>query len=118
MLRTIVAVILIAVACTATVQAEGRIFRPTQAAYLKGEIKKAQQEFVARIAAISGVPQAKIMEWVPTDGRDVPPKLNLVPALQRERGTPFTEDERQKILAADQEHFDAIAKAKQEALKK
>ena len=118
MLRTIAAAILIATACTATVQAEERIFRPTQAAYLKGEIKKAQQEFVAKIAAISGVPRAKIMEWVPTDGRDVPPKLNLIPALQRERGKPFTDDERQKLLAADQEHFDAIAKAKQDALKK
>jgi hypothetical protein len=48
----------------------------------------------------------------------VAPKLNVIAALQRERGKPFTEDERQKILAADQEHFDAIAKAKQEALKK
>jgi hypothetical protein len=111
-------VVAAAVAGMAVANAEERIFRPTQAAYLKGEIKRIQNEFVARISAISGVPAARIREWVATDGRDVPPRLSIVPALQRARGKPLSDEERAQIVAADQAHFDAIARAKQEALKK
>ncbi|MGB0126267.1 MAG: hypothetical protein WBP72_01425 [Rhodocyclaceae bacterium] len=116
--RTLWAAAVIAVAFVATAQAEERISRPAQAAYLQGEIRKAQQAFVARVAALSGVPEARIREWVPTDGRDVPPKVSILPALQRERAAPFTEEERQAINAAEQERFDAIARARHEALKK
>ena len=111
-----------ALACSMQAQAQGlskeQAYTPAQAAYLKGEIRKAQERFVATASAVSGVPQSKIKEWMATDGHDVPPKVNIVPALQRERGKPFTDEERQKLLAADQERFDAIAKAKQDALKK
>jgi hypothetical protein len=115
---SIIAILLAACACTLSAQAAERIYTPTQAAYLKGEIRKAQEQFVARVAAISGVPDRKIREWVVTDGRDVPHKVNIVPALQRERSKPFTEEERAQILAADQERYDAIEKAKQAALQK
>lgn len=118
MLRAMVAALVIVLACNVAVRAQGRIVSPTQAAYLKGEIKKAQQEYVAKVAAISGVARAKIKEWVAIDGRDVPPKLSLIPALQRERGKPFSDTEREQLLAADQERFDAIAKANREALNK
>ncbi|MCK7499483.1 MAG: zinc-binding dehydrogenase [Comamonadaceae bacterium] len=63
-------------------------------------------------SAVSGVPQSKIKEWMATDGRDVPPKVNIVPALQRERGKPLSEEERARILAADQERYQAIEQAK------
>ncbi len=53
-----------------------------------------------------------------TDGRDVPPKVNIVPALQRERGKPLSEEERAKILAADQERYQAIEQAKKTAAQK
>jgi hypothetical protein len=117
MQKTLWAAIL-AAACVTGALAEERISRPAQAAYLQGEIRKAQQAFVARIATVSGVPESRIREWVPTDGRDVPPKLNILPALQRERSKPFTDEERQAINAAEQDRFDAIARARQEALKK
>lgn len=98
--------------------AHAQSYTPSQSAFLKGEIKRAQERFVDQAAAISGVPDAKIRQWVPTDGRDDPPKVRVVPALERERGAPLTEEQRQKILKADQDRYDAIARAKQEALKK
>lgn len=114
----IIAVLLAACAGSFTAQAAERIYTPAQAAYLQGEIKKAQEQFVARVAALSGVPEKKIREWVATDGRDVPHKVNIVPALQRERGKPFSEEERQQVLAADQQRYDAIEKARQAAPQK
>lgn len=92
--------------------------KPAQGAYLKGEVKRAQERFVEQAAAISGVPPAKIREWVPTDGRDVPPKVSVVPALERARGRPFTEEERRQVIAADQQRFDAIEAARREALRR
>lgn len=111
----------VAAACIAfasSTLAEERISRPAQAAYLQGEIRKAQQAFVARVAAVSGVAESRIREWVVTDGRDVPPKVNILPALQRERGKLFNDEERQAINAAEEDRFAAIARARQEALKK
>jgi len=93
-------------------------YTPSQSAFLKGEIRHAQERFVEQAAAISGVPATRIRQWVPTDGRDDPPKVRVVPALERERGTPLTEEQRQKILKADQDRYDAIERAKKEALMK
>jgi len=109
-------------ACCMQAQAQGQpakdAYTPAQAAYLKGEIRKAQQRFVATASAISGVPQSKIKEWMATDGRDVPPKVNIIPALQRERGKPLSEEERAAILAADQERYETIEAAKRDAARK
>jgi hypothetical protein len=118
MLRTLVAASLLALAATLPAAAQERIYTPTQAAYLKAEIRKAQERFVDKAAAVSGVPPARIRDWMPTDGRDVPPKVSILPALARERGKPFTEEERATILAADQERFQAIEQAKQTAQQK
>lgn len=98
--------------------AEDRVYTPAQAAYLKGEIRKAQERFVEKAAALSGVPQARIRDWMPTDGRDVPPKVSILPALARERGKPLSDEERAAILAADQERYQAIEQAKQAAPQK
>jgi hypothetical protein len=120
MLRTLLATSLLALAAAlpAAAQERGYTYTPTQAAYLKAEIRKAQERFVDKAAAVSGVPQARIRDWMPTDGRDVPPKVSILPALARERGKPLTEEERATILAADQERFQAIEQAKQAAQKK
>jgi hypothetical protein len=118
MLRTTIATTLLALAAALPAAAQERIYTPPQAAYLKGEIRKAQERFVDRAAGISGVPQARIRDWMPTDGRDVPPKVSILPALARERGKPLSDEERAAILAADQERFQAIEQAKQAALRK
>ena len=111
-----------ALACSVQAQAQGlskeQAYTPAQAAYLKGEIRRAQERFVETASAVSGVPQSKIKEWMATDGRDVPPKVNIVPALQRERGKPLSEEERARILAADQERYQAIEQAKKTAAQK
>lgn len=119
MLRKVVVVTALAACAFALpAAAEERIYTPTQAAYLKGEIRKAQERFVEKAAAISGVPQARIRDWMATDGRDVPPKVNILPALARERGKPLTEEERAAVLAADQERYQAIEQAKKTAPQK
>lgn len=118
MLRRTIAGALLAVALAFPAAAAERIYTPTQAAYLKAEIRKAQERFVEKAASISGVPQARIRDWMPTDGRDVPPKVSILPALARERGKPLSDEERSAILAADQERYQAIEQAKQTALQK
>ena len=115
---TLAARLAVAVLLISSAAALGQNYSPSQAAYLKGEIRRAQERFVEQAAAVSGVSADKIRQWVPTDGRDVPPKVRVVPALERERGKPMTDEERQKVLAADQARFDAIERAKRDALKK
>ena len=118
MLRRVAAALCVVLACTAPAQAAERIYTPAQAAYLKAEIRWAQERFVDRVAAICGLPRAKVKQWVPTDGRDVPPKVNMVSGLARERGKPFTEEERASLLAADMERYKAIELAKDLAVQK
>jgi hypothetical protein len=108
----------VAVLLTGSAAALGQNYSPSQAAYLKGEIRRAQERFVDQASVVSGVSADKIRQWVPTDGRDVPPKVRVIPALERERGKPMTDEERQKVLAADQARYDAIERAKRDALKK
>lgn len=117
---SIVAALLLgmALACARPSAAQEAHYSPAQAAYVKGEIKKAQERYVDKTAALSGVPAAKIRAWVPTDGRDVPPKVNVLQALAQERGKPFSEDERAQLIGIEKERFEAIERAKQEALKK
>ncbi len=107
-----------AIALTAAAPVGAQSQNPRQAAWLKNEIKNAQQHFVDQVAAISGVPAAKIRRWVPADGRDVAPKLAVLPALERARGAPLTEEQREKILAADRERYQAIERAKRSAAAK
>lgn len=114
-MKKLLAVLGLALACA---NAIAQAYTPTQAAFLKGEIKRAQERYVAEAASISGVPAGKIREWVATDGRDVPPRLNVLPALERQRGVPFSEEQRNRLIAADQARYDAIARAKREALAK
>jgi len=113
-----IATTLLALAAALPAAAQDRIYTPTQAAYLKAEIRKAQERFVEQASALSGVPQARIRDWMATDGRDVPPKVSILPALARERGKPLSEEERAAVLAADQERFQAIERAKQAALQR
>lgn len=116
--RTLAAALLAFCAAAGPALAQDPALSPTQVAYLRGEVKKAQERYVERAAALSGVAAAKIRTWVPTDGRDVPPKVNVLQALAQERGKPFSEDERQNLIAAEKERFEAIEKAKKDALKK
>lgn len=117
-MKSVVLVAALATALAIAAPASAQVHKPAQVAYLKGEIKRAQERFVDQAAAISGVAPAKIREWVPTDGRDVPPKVGVIPALERARGKAFTEEERKRLVAADQERYDAIEQAKREALKR
>jgi hypothetical protein len=118
MLKRTLVFLLLAVACTAAVQAPGQTYTPTQSAYLKGELKRIQERFVAQVSGISGVPKDTIRQWVPTDGQDVPPKVNVVQALQRSRGKPLTEEEKAKVAAAEEERFQAVEQARARALQK
>ncbi len=114
-MKTALLICCLASALCLTTPASAQNLKPAQAAYLKGEVKRAQERFVTQAAAISGVPAAKIREWVPTDGRDVPPKLSVIQALERARGKALSDEERARIVAADQERFDTIAQARVEA---
>ncbi|GAB4172358.1 MAG: hypothetical protein Fur0039_13170 [Rhodocyclaceae bacterium] len=91
-------------------------YNPRQAAWLKSEIRKAQIRYVEQAAGISGVAAAKIRRWVPTDGRDAPPRLAVLPAIERERGAPLSEEQRTRLLAAERERLDAIERARKAAL--
>ncbi|PIV75537.1 MAG: hypothetical protein COW56_03075 [Rhodocyclales bacterium CG17_big_fil_post_rev_8_21_14_2_50_68_7] len=113
--RRILAACAAAFALAAAAPVRAQNYNPRQAAWLKNEIRQAQTRYVEQAAAISGVPAARIRRWVPTDGRDVAPKLAVLPALERERGKPLSEEERRKLVAAEQERFDAIERAKKVA---
>ena len=118
MFRQAFAILVLSLACAAAVQAQGQVYTPTQSAYLKGELKRIQERFVDQVSAASGVPKDTIRQWVPTDGQDVPPKVNVVQALQRSRGKPLSDEERAKVNAAEQERFQAVEQARARALQK
>lgn len=113
----VAAIILLAGLPTATV-AQDAVYTPAQVAFLNAEIKKAQGRFAVQVSVISGVPAHKVSKLMPTDWRAGDPKFAVIPALERERNAPLTDEQRRQISAADREMKDAIARARIEATKR
>ena len=86
--------------------------------YAKSSSRNKAVKFVEVAASVSGVPAARIRQWAPADGTDTPPKLRVLPALERERGAPLSEEQRGTINHAEKEKIEAIERAKKEALRR
>ena len=98
--------------------ARDQLSTPAQTAYLQSEIKKAQKVFADKVAAIAGVGADKIIKILPTDWRAGDPKFAIIPALEKERGMKFSDEQRQQITAADREMKEAIEASRTEAKKR
>lgn len=115
---SLVAAIILLTGLPAAALAQDAVYTPAQVAFLNAEIKKAQGRFAVQVSAISGVPADKVSKLMPTDWRAGDPKFVVIPALERERNAPLSDEQRRQISAADREMKDAIARARTEATKR
>ena len=97
----------------------GAVESPTQVAFLHAAVRRAHHHFAREAAAISGVAADKILHMLPkiNDWRAGDPRYAVVPALEKARRAPLTDEERAKINVADREMKAAITQARLDAAK-
>lgn len=90
---------------------------PTQVAFLQAAVKKAQRHFAREAASISGISFEKALHLLPnaSDWRSGDPRFAVVPALEKARRAPLSDEQREKINGADRAMKEAIARARLEA---
>jgi hypothetical protein len=99
---------------TAAVQAQQ--LTPAQMAYLKTEIREADEAFAAEVAKIVNVRSTVVTKVLPERGRIADPVARLIAGLERSLGKPLTEQQKTAIRAADVERQKAVEDANKNAL--
>lgn len=91
---------------------------PSQAAFLKAELKRSEDAFVAELSRITGLPEAKVRKARPAKGRIVDPLARTLSALEHELGQPLNDELKAAIIAAEAVRKQAVEQAQAEAPKR
>lgn len=91
---------------------------PSQAAFLKAELKRSEDAFVAELSRITGLPEAKVRKARPAKGRIVDPLARTLAALERELAQPLNEEQKAAIIAAEAVRKQTVEQAQAEAPKR
>ncbi len=75
---------------------------PAQSAWAKAESRNVEDRFVAEVAAIVGVPAARVREAMPDERRITATVARLLAALEQDLGEPLGEAQKAAIHAADE----------------
>ncbi|MBL8473505.1 MAG: hypothetical protein KF778_08500 [Rhodocyclaceae bacterium] len=109
--------VLIVLALSGAAGAAEPVLTPSQVAYLRAETQKAQEKFVGKLVRITGLPQAKVREAIPAEGRITDPVARIVAAVEQKSGKPLSDEQKQAIAAAEHERQAAIQAAQRDAHK-
>lgn len=91
---------------------------PSQAAFLKAELKRSEDAFVAELSRITGLPEAKVRKARPAKGRIVDPLARTMSALERELAQPLNDEQKAAIIAAEVVRKQTVEQAQAEAPKR
>lgn len=91
---------------------------PSQAAFLKAELKRSEDTFVAELSRITGLPEAKVRKARPAKGRIVDPLARTMSALERELAQPLNDEQKAAIIAAEAVRKQTVEQAQAEAPKR
>lgn len=111
------AVALSLAATTAIAQPRGQApgLSPSQAAFLKAESRRIDDQFVARVARIVGIHPDRVRAAMPDERRITAAVSRLVAALERDLGQPLSAEQTAAIDAADAERRAALARVREGA---
>lgn len=117
-LKSLIAAAVVAAQQAPVAFSQDVVYTPAQVAFLNAETKKAQSRFAQQVSALSGVSPDKILRMMPTDWRAGDPRFGVIPALETERRSRLTDEQRQQITAFDREMKSAIENARSEATRR
>lgn len=85
---------------------------------MRAAIDQARAEYAETVVAVSGVARQRVWSWMPHDYRVSQPQFRIIVALERERGARLSDDERLRILQAEDRMRAAIDRARLEAVRR
>lgn len=85
---------------------------PPQAAYLKLQQQKAQDEFVARVSIATSAPGPMVRRALPDRARITDPVVRLIAALERDLRRTLSDEQKAAIQAAEADYQSAIRSAR------
>lgn len=91
---------------------------PAQAAFLKAETRRIEDQFVRRVMDVTRLPEKQVRSAMPAEGRITDPAVRVVAAIEQRRGQPLTDEQKQAIAQADEERRSALLDARAAAKNK
>jgi predicted pyridoxine 5'-phosphate oxidase superfamily flavin-nucleotide-binding protein len=88
---------------------------PSQAAFLKAESRRIEDQFVARVARIVGIDAEQVRVAMPDERRITAAVSRLVAALEHDLGRALSDQQKAAIHAADAERRAALARVREGA---
>ncbi len=105
-----------AAAGTAAGRAPGEAaLSPSQAAFLKAESRRIEDNFVARVAAIARTEPERVRRALPDERRITVAVPRLIAALERDLGAPLSDEQKAAIFEADAYRRDSLARIREGA---
>ena len=90
----------------------GSNLTPAQSAWLRAEIRRADDLFVKRVVAITRMPPDTVREAIPAEGRITDPAARTVSAIEKTSGKPLDDDQKTAIRAAEEDRRQMISAAR------
>ena len=91
---------------------------PAQAAFLKAETRRIEDQFVRRVMDITRLPDAQVRAAMPAEGRITDPAARVVAVIEQQRGQPLSDEQKQAIAQADEARRNALVAARAAAKNK
>jgi len=117
-LRSLSCILSLLLAGTGVLHAAEPALTPVQVAYLNAETRKANEQFVTRVAQITGSPASVVSKAMPPEGRIADPAVRVISTLEAQRKQVLPDDMKTEIAAAERDRRAAIAAAREAAKKK
>ena len=91
---------------------------PAQAAFLKTETRRIEDQFVRRVIDITRLPERQVRAAMPAEGRITEASARVAAGIEKQLGEPLTEEQKQANARADDERRAALAAAREAARSK
>jgi len=88
---------------------------PAGIAYLKAEQNRIDRQFVEQAASVAGVPPRVVANGMPQGPRITDTGQRVISAIEQYKAGPLSEDQRERIQAADGARKSALARAREAA---
>lgn len=85
---------------------------PAQAAFLKAETRRIEDQFVRRVIDITRLPESQVRAAMPAEGRITDPAARVVGAIEKQLGETLSDEQKQAVARADEERRSALAAAR------
>lgn len=84
------------------------VLTPVQAAFIQAETRRIEESFVQKVMSITGARREQVLRAIPAKGRLTERLARIYSSLERDLGSPLSDEQRALIFAADGERKQAL----------